>query len=80
MAIYTYVGQHYITVTATARSHYRNLDEFVQTVDAWLVEHNIPFLWEGHNTSNINNGPNRYTYFFRCINEEDAVFAALRWA
>ncbi len=79
MAVY-YSGSSYTTVRATTNGHYKNIDEFVQTVDAWLTEHNIYFLWQGHATSNLNGGPNTYTYTFRCIDEKDAAFAALRWA
>ena len=70
-------GRHYPVL---ARGHgYRDVKDFQQAVNAWLDQHDISYVWDGEHTSRTP-GMTTYTYSFSCLNERDAVFAALRWA
>jgi hypothetical protein len=63
-----------------ARGHgYADVKDFQKAVNAWLDDHDISYVWDGETTSRAS-GMTTYTYYFNCVNQKDAVFAALRWA
>ena len=84
MAFFAYPKDHYPTVTATAVGKYKDVFEFMQTVDAWLIEHNIKFSNKGHSTTVVCGirpyGIPTFTYTFQCYDEKDIIVATLRWA
>lgn len=80
MATYYYNGtNHYNEVVAHGGSEYKDFKEFRAAVDAWLRANDIDTIYDGEQTHHDRNG-NSYKYFFRCIREEQATLAALRWA
>lgn len=81
MAFFAYPKDHYPTVTATAVGKYKDIFEFMQTVNDWLIEHNIKFSNKGHGTqTDMPTGTTTFTYTFQCYDEKDIMVATLRWA
>lgn len=81
MAFFAYPKDHYPTVTATAVGKYKDVFEFMQTVNDWLNEHNIKFSNKGHGTqTNMPTGITTFTYTFQCYDEKDSMVATLRWS
>ena len=82
-----YVGEEFWsdrTPIVTARSkkgNYRSRSEFIETVNAWMDQHNMTYKWAGEHTHE-HNGTITYGYDVKLLSGDPKIrtFFLLKWA